>query len=76
MLATHLSAVLGKTMIIDNRTGAQGIIGTDIVAKAPPSVGVEIDIKADQEMRNTVRVKSRNGPRSLLLRRWRAKRNN
>ena len=29
MIATHLTEILGKTMIVDNRTGAEGIIGTE-----------------------------------------------
>ena len=36
LLATHMSEKLGKTMIVDNRTGHQGIIGTDLAAKAEP----------------------------------------
>ena len=36
LIATHLSQTLGETMIVDNRTGAEGIIGTDIAAKARP----------------------------------------
>jgi tripartite-type tricarboxylate transporter receptor subunit TctC len=36
MVATHMTDTLGKTMLVDNRTGAEGIIGTDLVAKATP----------------------------------------
>ncbi len=36
MVATHLSQTLAKTMIVDNRPGFQGIIGTDLAAKATP----------------------------------------
>jgi len=36
MVATHLSETLGQNMIVDNRTGFQGIIGTDLAAKAAP----------------------------------------
>src|SRR5438552_3671450 len=35
-LAIHLGGSLGKPVIIDNRPGANGIIGSDIVAKATP----------------------------------------
>jgi tripartite-type tricarboxylate transporter receptor subunit TctC len=36
MLATHLTQTLGETMIVDNRPGFQGVIGTDLAAKAAP----------------------------------------
>ena len=36
MAATHLSQTLGQNVIVDNRAGAEGIIGTDIAAKARP----------------------------------------
>ena len=36
MVATHLSQTLGQNMIVDNRPGFQGIIGTDLAAKAAP----------------------------------------
>jgi tripartite-type tricarboxylate transporter receptor subunit TctC len=36
ILAAKLSENLGHQVIVDNRSGASGIIGTEIVAKAPP----------------------------------------
>ena len=36
MLAQHLPAALGQSFVVDNRGGAAGTIGTDIVAKAAP----------------------------------------
>ncbi|HTD90558.1 MAG TPA: tripartite tricarboxylate transporter substrate binding protein, partial [Burkholderiales bacterium] len=35
-LATQMSDRLGKQFVIDNRGGAGGIVGTEIVAKSPP----------------------------------------
>ena len=36
LLARQLEAQLGQPLVIDNRGGANGIVGVDIVAKAPP----------------------------------------
>jgi len=36
LVAQKLSDELGQQFVVDNRPGASGIIGTDIVAKAPP----------------------------------------
>lgn len=36
IVANEVAAGLGASFVIDNRSGANGIIGTDIVAKAPP----------------------------------------
>jgi tripartite-type tricarboxylate transporter receptor subunit TctC len=36
VLADKLSARLGRTVVIENRGGGGGTIGTDLVAKAPP----------------------------------------
>ena len=36
LLAQQLTADLGQTFVVDNRAGASGIIGTDLVAKAAP----------------------------------------
>lgn len=36
ILAQHLPASLGQSIVVDNRGGAGGTIGTDIVAKATP----------------------------------------
>ena len=35
LLAARLSEQLGKTVFVENRAGASGIVGTDMVAKAP-----------------------------------------
>ncbi len=36
LLAPKLSESLGQSVVIDNRSGASGTIGTEIVAKSPP----------------------------------------
>src|SRR3954469_25601162 len=36
LVAERLSGSLGQNVIIDNRPGANGIVGIDLVAKAPP----------------------------------------
>jgi tripartite-type tricarboxylate transporter receptor subunit TctC len=36
IVATKLTEALGQQVVVDNRAGAGGIIGTDIVVKAPP----------------------------------------
>ncbi|MFN9971452.1 MAG: tripartite tricarboxylate transporter substrate-binding protein, partial [Phycisphaerae bacterium] len=36
MLSQQVSAVMGQPIVIDNRSGANGIIAGEITAKAPP----------------------------------------
>ena len=36
LIATQLSEQLGKQVVVDNRAGAGGVVGTEIVANAPP----------------------------------------
>src|SRR5690242_7101789 len=36
LVAERLGASLGQNVIVDNRPGANGIVGIDLVAKAPP----------------------------------------
>ena len=35
-IATQMSERLGKQIVVDNRTGAGGVIGTELASKAPP----------------------------------------
>lgn len=36
MVATHLSQTLGESVIVDNRSGGEGLIGTEIAVKVRP----------------------------------------
>src|SRR5262245_53807536 len=36
MIGTQLSEQLGKQVVVDNRAGAGGVVGTEIVSKAAP----------------------------------------
>src|SRR5258708_31148329 len=36
LVAARLSEQLGKTVFVENRAGASGIVGTEMVAKSPP----------------------------------------
>lgn len=46
LLAQYMPAGLGQNLVVDNRGGAAGNIGTDIVAKAPPD-GYTLLVTAD-----------------------------
>src|SRR5215470_15174612 len=36
LVATYLGERLGRQLVVDNRSGAGGVIGTEAVAKSPP----------------------------------------
>lgn len=55
MIGTHLTEVLGKTVIVDNRTGAEGIIGTEIAVRAVPDGYTLIVLSAAYVMNPAVR---------------------
>jgi tripartite-type tricarboxylate transporter receptor subunit TctC len=55
MIATHLTEILGKTVIVDNRAGAEGIIGTEIAVKATPDGYTLIVLSAAYVMNPAVR---------------------
>ena len=48
-LAPKMSELLGQQVLVDNRAGAGGIIGTDAVAKSPPD-GYRIIFGTSQQM--------------------------
>jgi len=55
MVATHLTDTLGRTVIVDNRTGAEGIIGTEIAARAAPDGYTLLVVSAAYSMNPAVR---------------------
>ena len=55
LVATHLSQTLGETMIVDNRPGAEGIIGTDLAAKAAPDGYTLVVLSAGYTMNPVLR---------------------
>ena len=55
MIATHLSDRLGRPFIVDNRTGADGTIGTDVASKANPDGYTLIVLSSAYAMNPAVR---------------------
>jgi tripartite-type tricarboxylate transporter receptor subunit TctC len=45
LLADHMQRTLGQTFVVENKAGAGGVLGTDVVAKAAPdgsTIGISI----------------------------------
>ena len=45
LMATHLSDKLGKKVVVENRTGAGGVVGSEMLANATPD-GYTLDISS------------------------------
>lgn len=54
LYAPRLSKALGQPVIVDNRTGASGIIGINMVAKAPPDGNTVLFVPNTMAMINAV----------------------
>ena len=55
MVGVHLTETLGKQVIVDNRAGAEGIIGTEMAVKAVPDGHTLIILSAAYVMNPAVR---------------------
>lgn len=55
MIANHLTEQYGKPVIVDNRPGADGVIGTQIVSKAAPDGYTILIVSAAYAMNPAVR---------------------
>ena len=53
-LSQQLSGTLGQPMVVENRSGAGGTVGTDYVAKSPPDGYTLLIISADTYTTNAV----------------------
>ena len=55
MVGQHLTETLGKTVIVDNRGGAEGIIGTEMAVRATPDGHTLVILSAAYVMNPAVR---------------------
>src|SRR5262245_336208 len=53
-MSTGLAATLGQPVIAENRSGAGGTVGTDVVAKSPPDGYTMLIISTDTYTTNAV----------------------
>src|SRR5688500_6233135 len=65
LVATHLSQTLGQNMIVDNRAGAEGIIGTDLAVKARPDGYTLLMVSSAYTMNPAVRKLPYDTPNAL-----------
>jgi tripartite-type tricarboxylate transporter receptor subunit TctC len=54
IMSTHLGTALGQPVVAENRAGAGGTVGTDIVAKSPPDGYTILIISTDTYTTNAV----------------------
>jgi len=54
IISTHLATTLGQPVVAENRAGAGGTVGTDLVAKSPPDGYTILIISTDTYTTNAV----------------------
>jgi len=54
IMSTHMATVLGQPVVAENRAGAGGTVGTDLVAKSPPDGYTILIISTDTYTTNAV----------------------
>jgi len=58
VMSQHLAGALGQPLVAENRAGAGGTVGTDLVAKAPPDGYTLLIISTDTYTTNAVLYKN------------------
>jgi tripartite-type tricarboxylate transporter receptor subunit TctC len=54
IISTHLATALGQPVVAENRAGAGGVVGTEVVAKSPPDGYTILIISTDTYTTNAV----------------------
>jgi tripartite-type tricarboxylate transporter receptor subunit TctC len=54
IMSTHMATVIGQPVVAENRAGAGGTVGTDLVAKSPPDGYTILIISTDTYTTNAV----------------------